>query len=86
MRSQRRSARPRPSWPSKMEQHVFLGIGMPPILAEDLRLRDAHFGSASRSPPRLHFQVFVDTVLAEQPVSLTGVTGQHVALHRERPG
>ncbi len=56
---------------------------MAPILTKGLRLRDGHFGSSSRSPPRLHFEVFVDPVLAEQPVSLTCVTGQHAAFRRE---
>src|SRR5438477_3247728 len=56
---------------------------MSAILAESLGLSDSDLGATARSPPRLHLQVLVNAVLAEQPVALAGVAGQHLPLGRE---
>ena len=50
------------------------------VLAKDLSVGHADLGAAVRGPVGLAAEVFVNAVLAQEPVALGGVAGQHRAL------
>ena len=50
------------------------------MLTEGFSVFDAEFQTAMSAPPFATVEVFVDAVLFEQPVSLTGVAGKHLLL------
>ena len=58
---------------------------MSAVLPEPLGVGDPDLGPAAGPPFRLDFEIFVDAMLAHEPVALAGVAGEHLALGRKDP-
>ena len=56
---------------------------MPAVLTKRFCLRNSDRSPGRGTPFFLHRQVFVDPVLAQEPVALAGMTGEHLSLGRE---
>ena len=59
---------------------------MPFVLREGFTEGGSDLSAAGRAPAAAAFEVFVDAVLLQEPVTLAGVTGEHFQLQIERAG
>ena len=57
---------------------------MPPVLAESFSVPDSNFLAAVRTPALATVKVFVDAVLFQKLVPLTGMTGEHLLFQFKR--